>query len=280
MEAWRNGGISAGALPGCGMLGERGDHQHAERPEVGGGREQSAGDFGCVVLGGAGGTGVGLAGAADLVDGELELVVDDEEVGGFERGVGQLAAVQVGERGEDRGEQFAGLGGRKCALGEDFREQLVGVLGDGVEAIHAVDGAAAEGEEADEIGMRERLRGGPEAEPRVGVDRLGADELDGGGSRGVAVDLGEEDTGAPGSAEPAEKGKAAVDDDADVLADWERGAHVGFRCAADEMPHILNHNMFQPKTLWRGSAADFSDSGPGGQRLPPEKAETRLQFDS
>ncbi len=162
------------------MLREGFDERDAEGPHVVG-----RGDF----LGCGFGWGVGVrlldaatrfADPADCVAGEFELIVDGQDVAGFDATVHEALGMKVFQGVEEGLEHFARFGGSEGALGQELREVFFGILHDNVEQIHAGELAAASLEKLDQIWMRELRDLFPAGELSIRAGGASLNEFDGG----------------------------------------------------------------------------------------------------
>lgn len=213
-----NGGIAGASIPAERALGKSFNENDAERPDVGGRRHGKGSGFGGVVFSGGRGGPARTARNVEPVGGKLELIVDDEDVGGLEMAVDEFAAMEPGKRVENRRQHFPGFGGGEGTLAKEFGKDFVGVVGNDVEEVDAVDFGASGVEDTDEVGMGQGSSVRPLGDAGFGIGGIGGGELNGSFAGRVACEFGEEDAALPGTAQPPEKGEPPVDGTTDAIA--------------------------------------------------------------
>ena len=91
----------------------------------------------------------------------------------------EAIAVEINEGIEHRFEHGASFGIPERTLGNNLGKVFLGVLHDHVETIPVLEAAAADGEDAEQMGMNKLHGAAPQRELEVG-GRTGGNEFDGG----------------------------------------------------------------------------------------------------
>ena len=193
--------------------GEGGGGKAMERIALGEGLEEDGGEIVDVALL-EGAAFVAFGGFADAVAAELDVVVDGEDIAGFDVLVDEAVGVEDFEGGDEAGGELGDVGGGEYALVEDFGEVAVNFLEDGVDDGAAVEFGLAEALELEEVGVVQGVDATPAGEDFFFVE-VALDEANDGGLA-VGAGGGEEGTAAFGH-EEFFQGEGAVDGEAFVV---------------------------------------------------------------
>ena len=122
--------------------------------------------------------------------------------------VDEALAMDVIERAERRLQRLTRFDGGERAVRQYLRKVLFGALRHNVEELHAVEFAAAGGENAEQIYVRQLRSFAPTEELSVGSLRVGRDQFDGGIAFGIG---GEKNRARFAGAEVLAERETAVD---------------------------------------------------------------------
>src|SRR5713226_6703195 len=150
------------------MLCECFDQGHTERPDVGGCGERRGSGFGSVVSLELARCFAGFTDGEQSIAGKFELIGGGENIGRFDPRMNEAIAVEINENIEHRFEHFASFGSSKRALGKNLREVFFGMLHHHEETIPVFEAAAADFEDAKQMGMSELFYAAPESELQIG----------------------------------------------------------------------------------------------------------------
>lgn len=218
-------GVATGIAQGR-ELGERLNQSDAERPDVRRRHDASMGDLWSVVSAQSARGSAQAAGVLEPVGRELDLIVDDEDVGWSYLAVDQPASMQVLEGVEDGGQHLSNFGAAESAGGKHLIKRLVGHLHYDIEELVFVETAVTALEDAKEVWMGKAFGLGPIVELVLGSINIGGNKADGGLLRGRTGQFSAVEVAGFGTAKMLEEGEALVDKAAHPFD----GGSFGFHC--------------------------------------------------
>ncbi len=153
-----------------------------------------------------------LARGTDGIAGQLQLITNNQQVGGLDLSLHQpisMQEIQCTQRGD---EHVPGFIGTQRTPGQELGERLVGIFHNDVQVDAPTDMTPTNVEEADQMRVVQGSGRAPLDELCLGFQRIGRNELDGGLGDAFGSVLSEKYRAVVGSAEPAPQWIGAVDD--------------------------------------------------------------------
>jgi len=121
-----------------------------------------------------------LAHRTNRIAGQLDLITNHQQVGWLHLTLYELVSMQKVERAQCRYEHLPRFVGSQRTTGEELGQRLVGIFHNDVQVHPATDMAPTNVEDANQVGMVQGGRRTPLHELRLGFQRIGWNELDGG----------------------------------------------------------------------------------------------------